>query len=441
MKKTLAAVLAAAMALSTASVAFAADHVTLDGDLIGGSTVDANVIVYGKEYKQYLRTDEFDEYTLGEWLDDNIIKIDAIVTEGRSSLETAPTLSVQNLKTTNSVEDITKKDGYRWLQDIKNKNGSVKYKTGSTASQIPAIYDETTGKWVFTDDLSQEGFVLVGNKNVKWDDVLTSAIEAGAVEKFTNSSISTSKPSSDKAVQVKYKVRHTYGTGDTTIKMKFKITFKKNSPDGNYSKGDTYTTDEMEFKAKYGELNSYSQDMVLTLDEVKPDNGSNVILKGDKLYDEIGNDTFSIQFEDTAVFEAKAASAQKKVNLFYNLDEINEITDTYPNVDFEFITFKGNPSFVNSGTMTFNAIGGKNTTVYTFDGETLNPLTTTYDSSYKTVTAKGIKKLGTFVIASEILEVEDEEDNEPVSSAPVVEEPSSQPSSNDSDRNPATGAC
>ena len=71
----------------------------------------------------------------------------------------------------------------------------------------------------------------------------------------------------------------------------------------------------------------------------------------------------------------------------------------------------------------------------------MNPLTTTYDSSYKTVTAKGIKKLGTFVIASEILEVEDEEDNEPVSSAPVVEEPSSQPSSNDSDRNPATGAC
>lgn len=54
---------------------------------------------------------------------------------------------------------------------------------------------------------------------------------------------------------------------------------------------------------------------------------------------------------------------------------------------------------------------------------------------YGTVTAKGIKKLGTFVVASEILEVEEpEEPEEPASSeteAPAVEK----------EENPNTGAC
>jgi len=444
MKKTLAAVLAAAMALSTATVAFARDHDAGDASLDGASTVDVNTIIYGKEYKQYLSTDEFNEETLGALLDDGAIKIDVIVTEGRSALETVPTVSLQTVKRGGASEDIVTTIDYRWLVDVTVKdadgNEVKKYEKGKPVTELPAIYDETTRTYVYATDLTDEGVVYIGNKNSKWKTVLESALEQKAIESFSDSTVSSSTTLvKNKAVQVKYKARHTYGTGDTTLKMKFKITFKKSV--GDYSKGDTYTTNEFEMKVKYNEINDYSKDMVLTLDEVKVDNGCNVILKGDKLYDEIGNENFSIQFEDTAVFEAKASASQKKVNLFYNLDEISEITDAYPNVDFEFITFKGNPSFVNSGTMTFNAIGGKNTQVYTFDGETLAPLTTTYDSSYKTVTAKGVKKLGTFVVASEILEVEDDEDNEPVSSAPVVEEPSSSEPSNDGERNPSTGAC
>ena len=431
MKKTLAAVLAAAMALSTATVAFAKDTVYLEGDLENGSTIDSTGIKYGKEYKQYLSTDVLTRDELGEWLDDNIIKIDTIVTEGRSAFETVPTTSVKTIKT----GETTQTTSYVWAKDI-----SV-FEKGEPVTKLPVKYYSDSKAWHLALDAEPEDYIISTDKD--WNKVLKEALNLKDSSGNADPAIVAKKNSTtnvgEKAVQVKFKVRHTYGTGDTTVKMKFKITFKKDSPDGRYSKGDTYTTDEMELVAKYAEVNSYSKDMVLTLEEVKADNG-NVILKGDKLYDEIGNDTFSIQFEDTAVFEAKAASSQKKVNLFYTLDEITEVTEAYPAVDFDFITFKGNPSFVNSGTMTFNAIGGKNTTVYTFDGETLTPLTSTYDSAYKTVAVKGIKKLGTFVVASEILEVEDEEDNEPVSSAPVVEEPSSQPSSSE-DKNPSTGAC
>ena len=150
------------------------------------------------------------------------------------------------------------------------------------------------------------------------------------------------------------------------------------------------------------------------------------------LYDEIGADNFVIYFDDSAAFSAKLSSAQKDVNLYYSVDEIEAVADAYPDVDFEFISFYGAPSFNNAGEMTFNAIGAKNTTVYTFDGETLTPLDTTYDSTYGTVTAKGIKKLTTFVVADQVLEVEEEEEEpeEPADKTPAVEE-----------QNPNTGAC
>ena len=117
--------------------------------------------------------------------------------------------------------------------------------------------------------------------------------------------------------------------------------------------------------------------------------------------------------------------------MYYSVDEIDEIVDAYPDVDFEMIQFLGTPSFTNTGSMTFNAIGGRDTTVYTFDGETLTPLDTTFDSTYGTVTAKGIKKLTTFVVADQVLEVEEEEEpEEPADETPAVEE-----------QNPNTGAC
>ena len=174
------------------------------------------------------------------------------------------------------------------------------------------------------------------------------------------------------------------------------------------------------------------EDMELTLTEVDE---NNVKLKGENLYSEIGAEDFVIYFDDTAAFSAKLSSAQKDVNLFYTIEDISDISDEYPDVDFEMITFKGTPSFTNTGSMTFNAIGGKDTTVYTFDGETLTPFDitdTTYDSTYGTVTVKGIKKLGTFVVASEVLEEEEEEEEpaEEVTETPEVDE-----------SNPNTGAC
>ncbi len=433
MKKTLAAVLAAAMALSTASVAFATDYeITDPGWTSGGVDEDKHEIRYGKDVKIRITTLDVEGGVtisadeLAEKIDNGDITLTPVVTEGSPKLASKPSVTVGTWKegTGTIVHTIV----YSW-QGNEVTIAGVTFKTDKKVSKVPI---DING------DVTDDPALAVG-----WADTkkLTSAQASSPLLKQVEVTTSEGTQKND-GVQVKFKVADTYQTGDTNIGIKFRITIKKKGVelDGqSYSKGDTLTSDEIKFKAVYGELNSYDEDMQLTLDEV---DARNVKFDASDLYDQIGNDTFTIAFEDTAVFEAKLSASQKDLNLYYDVDEKTDVTSAYPNVDFDFITFRGNPSFVNSGEMTFNAIGGKNTTVYTFDGETLNPLNSTYDSTYGTVTVKGIKKLGTFVVASEILEVEDEEDNEPVSSAPIVEEPSSsQPSSNNGDRNPSTGAC
>ena len=436
MKKTLAAVLAAAMALSTASVAFATDFEVDAGFIQSGVDDIKTEILYGKDVKLRITELTFDDGTiisgseLSRAIDDNEITLTPIVTEGSNKLSAKPSVTTGSYKT--GTTTVTRTPKYTW------KGGTVtftvdnkpkEYKDGDNVTSIPVdnTLTVTNNPDNFHRFVTPEFFFKNGNN------------DAGLLTE--DKSNMTTVDDRDSAVQVKFKVTDTYGTGDTNVGMKFRVNFKKKDVSlggSTYKKGDTLTSEELKFKAVYKELNSYYKDMQLTLDEV---DSRNVKFDASDLYDEIGNDTFTIAFEDTAVFEAKLSASQKDLNLYYDLDEKTDVTSAYPNVDFEFITFRGNPSFVNSGSMTFNAIGGKNTTVYTFDGETLNPLNSTYDSTYGTVTVKGIKKLGTFVVASEILEVEDEEDNEPVSSAPIVEESSSQPSSNDGDRNPSTGAC
>ena len=176
--------------------------------------------------------------------------------------------------------------------------------------------------------------------------------------------------------------------------------------------------------------------MQLTLDEV---DARNVKLDASNLYDEIGADTFTVTFEDTAVFETKLSSSQKDVNLFYSVDEDSELAAMYPDVDFEFIEFMGKPSFVNSGSLVFPA-ENKNYTVYEWDGEAWVPMQdrSTFDPTYKTVTVKNIKKLGRYAIASEILPVE-EEPEEPEPAEPVSSAPTTEP--DDEGQNPNTGAC
>ncbi len=267
-------------------------------------------------------------------------------------------------------------------------------------------------------------------------------IDSGDVEVTLESKRVTTNSDKDNALRLSFKINHTYGTDSITVKMKVRFTVKK-VPSGGlelggevYSKGDTITSEELSFKAQYYELSNYYEDMQLTGSEV----GANrVLLNGANLYDAIGSKKFTISFgDDVAIFEGKAAANQKTVNLYWSLAEIDEIKDAYPDVDFTFLTFKGNPSpvFQNTGKMYF-AAADKDYQVYTWDGEVLEPLTGKFDSTYKVIEVNNIKKLGTYVIASEILPVEEEpeEPAEPVDSTPVAEP------DNDEGGNPNTGAC
>ena len=445
MKKTLAAVLAAAMALSTASVAMAKDTL-VDEDLGNTSTADLEeAIVYGKDVKRTIdELGDFEGTELAELVDDGYVTVSVIVTEGSAKLSGKPSISVLRKKTSSNNSQVDKDGGYTWMDNVTDVNGKTIFKKGSKLTTIP-VY-KVDGKWKFAgnvtkDDVLNSTLQQMKSNHADFKDLRDTLVGTWLKESASLVDKDGVAEKGDKILQMKFKVTDTYGTGDTVVGMKLRMTVKKNfeSFDGvSYKKGDTYTTDEFKFKAKYNELDDYNRDMQVTLQEV---DDRNVKFDASDLYDQIGNDTFTLAFEDTAVFEAKISASQKDLNLYYDLDEKTDVTSAYPNVDFEFITFRGNPSFVNSGTMTFNAIGGKNTQVYTFDGETLAPLTTSYDSTYSTVSVKGIKKLGTFVVASEILEVENDEDNEPVSSAPIVEESSSSQPSNSDERNPSTGAC
>ena len=434
MKKTLAAVLAAAMALSTASVAFATDTVYSDADLSEVINISGDVgIDFGKEYKYLVGTTiseklGIDEYDLGKILDEGWARISVVVTEGSSRFATKPTISLVNAITSETVTETS----YKWAANVPTIkfNGKTVTQAGKAVNGIPtasgdvfSLTEADIVKVVYPGDDGYEDLLknVVANYGPDGNPV--------HVEVDSNKVTSTKLP----VPQLKFKVAHTYGTSSVTVGMKFKITFTEDvTVDGTlFEDGDTIITDEVKFKAEYDKMNDVSTDMELTLDEC--DDNFVLLNKDGELYDKIGNDDFTLYFEDFAAFTGKMSSAQKVQNMYYSVDEIDEIVDAYPDVDFEMIQFLGTPSFTNSGSMTFNAIGGRDTTVYTFDGETLTPLDTTYDSTYGTVTAKGIKKLGTFVVASEVLEVEEEEEEEPKEPAdetPAVEE-----------KNPATGAC
>ena len=433
MKKTLAAVLAAAMALSTASVAFATDTVYSDADLSEVINISGDVgIDFGKEYKYLVGTTiseklGIDEYDLGKILDEGWARISVVVTEGSSRFATKPTISLVNAITSETVTETS----YKWADEVPTIefNGKTVTQAGKAVNGIPVSSNNTFS-------LNKDHIVKVvypGDDGYK--DLLEYVVDTYGPDKDTvRVEVDSNKVTSTKlpVPQLKFKVAHTYGTSSVTVGMKFKITFTEDvTVDGTlFEDGDTIITDEVKFKAEYDKMNDVSTDMELTLDEC--DDNFVLLNKDGELYDKIGNDDFTLYFEDFAAFTGKMSSAQKVQNMYYSVDEIDEIVDAYPDVDFEMIQFLGTPSFTNTGSMTFNAIGGRDTTVYTFDGETLTPLDTTYDSTYGTVTAKGIKKLGTFVVASEVLEVEEEKEpaDETTDETPAVEE-----------ENPNTGAC
>jgi len=405
MKKTLAAVLAAAMALSTATVAFAADSqdVEIAGDMAsdadsasvgdkGAKMGDTSKFSIGKISGISARSDdatltEIDAEELAKFIDDGVIKPTVVVTSGKANLASAPSIKI-----------------------------------------------------VSTKDKGEQA-------------------------------------------QLHFKINHTYGTGSSKVTMKVRFTVAKTIYEGaggddqgklttagkykdadkkdqdNYEflkKGDTLIGPEITYKAEYGEVD-YGKEMTITLQEVKD---NYVLAKGEDMYAHAGSDDkVSIYFDNYASVDLKVSPAQKDLNLYYAIGEIDEVPELaqlsseYRDIDFEFITFKGkraSTTFTNSAEMTFNAIGGKNTQVYFLDSSSggdddgiwLEPLTGTYEPTLGTVTVKGIKRLsGSFVVASEMLEIENEEDNEPVDSAPVVEEPSSSEPTTVVEKNPSTGAC
>ena len=439
MKKTLAAVLAAAMALSTATVAFAKD--TMEGETILDNidTVGTRrTIAKGKEYSYVISADFVGENgnkitatELGEWVKDGKANVTVTVTEGMSKLASKPTATVKNIVT--AVEG---KSTYTWnvgATTIKVGDKTI-VENGKAVTAIPA---DAGGNF----NMTQADVVeAVYPKDSRWDDLYDDVI---ASDHVTEKKVGTSSTVTAPVVQIKFKVADDWGTGSDDVGFKFRITFKKDvtAADGQtYDKGDTVMAGEALFSAKYEIMNDKGTEMELTREECKTSEFRQVLMNKDgELYDKIGNDEFTLYFENAAAYTGKMAANQKTLNMYYTLDEDSDLVNAYPDVDFEFIEFKGKPSFVNTGKMTFSAVGGSTTQVYEWDGEAWEPLNGTYNKTYNTVEVKGIKRLGKYAIASDILPVEEEPEEPDEPAEPVDSAPTTEP--DDEGQNPNTGAC
>ena len=443
MKKTLAAVLAAAMALSTATVAFAKD--TMEGETIldNISTVSGRTdIAKGKEYSYVISADfvgddgnEITATELGEWVKDGKANVTVTVTEGMSKLASKPTATVKNIVTTEEVEITYKWAAFNGGTEMK-VGDKVVAKVGSKINGIPTFNGHFTATVGDADE-------VVYPKDDNYEDLLAEAIAADGGQYVTANKTSTSNKTTAPVVQIKFKVADDWGTGSDDVGFKFRITFKKDvtAADGHtYYKGDTVMAGEALFSAKYEIMNDKGTEMELTREECKTNEFRQVLMNKDgELYDKIGNDEFTVYFENSAAFTGKMAANQKTLNMYYTLDEDSDLVNAYPDVDFEFIEFKGKPSFVNTGKMTFSAVGGSTTQVYEWDGEAWEPLNGTYNKTYNTVEVKGIKRLGKYAIASDILPVEEEPEEPDEPAEPVDSAPTTEP--DDEGQNPNTGAC
>ena len=451
MKKTLAAVLAAAMALSTATVAFAKD--TMEGETIldNISTVSGRTdIAKGKEYSYVISADfvgddgnEITATELGKWVKDGKANVTVTVTEGMSKLASKPTATVKNILT-----ETTYKTVYQWTNIpgnkivVEDKNGKkVTIANNGNITAIPSCVENGVGLSLDPDTIVRVIYPADPDWDDAYDDLTTNYVAGGIAEHVVAKDVKDSKNETAPVVQIKFKVADDWGTGSDDVGFKFRITFKKDvtAADGHtYYKGDTVMAGEALFSAKYEIMNDKGTEMELTREECKTNEYRQVLMNKDgELYDKIGNDEFTLYFENSAAFTGKMAANQKTLNMYYTLDEDSDLVNAYPDVDFEFIEFKGKPSFVNTGKMTFSAVGGSTTQVYEWDGEAWEPLNGTYNKTYNTVEVKGVKRLGKYAIASDILPVEEEpeEPAEPVDSTPVAEP------DNDEGGNPNTGAC
>lgn len=159
---------------------------------------------------------------------------------------------------------------------------------------------------------------------------------------------------------------------------------------------------DMLFTAHYCNLSSYHSTIQITAEDVQ---NCNVVADGEELYMATdSNKMITFQFGAAAAYTTRISAAQKAVNLYYSLDEIEGVASMYPDISFSYVSFSGEPSFIDSGELTFAAAGGEDTVVYSYDGELLSPMITVYNAQENTVTVRGIKRLGTYVVASESVE-------------------------------------
>ena len=361
MKKTLAAVLAAMMALSTATVAMAKDSFETDATLSGSTgknPTSTNIqLKIGADKSFDFATTTFENRSgslsafsaadLGALISDKAVKTTVKITDGRSNLAYLPTLT--------------------------SKGGIATLKVKFAHNYDPIVFDN--------DDVDPvEASVKVditAKENIYWN-------VAGA--KYTTDA------KTDDVENVKV-----------------------------LNKGDTIHVGEIDFESAYEETDDYGTDMTFTTTEVS---ANETVIFAETLIEELEGEALTLYFGengDLAAWNGKISESQKDLNVYYSLDAIEAVEELAEELEIEpeYITFKGDVKFYKSGSLTFNAIGGEDTVVYeVVDGE-LQELVTEYDSTYDVVTVDGVKVLTSYVIASEALVAEVEE---PVVEEPAVEE-------------------
>lgn len=458
MKKVLAAVMAVAMATSMSAVAFAVDY--QNGDVNYGSATGSNAsnsddtLIPGSEKKYDVRVGtvelrdgemvDFSTGALAYLMDNNFISASTVVTSGKDKLDSIPTIKIVGdtaqlkvkFKHTYDTKDVTakirprftaKKDIY-W-SGIYSYTVSYKTDAGDTMYVIGTVGFDADGE--------VDSFTEAANtkKDGSKQAAVFSADQAEALERFfDNGGVTNYKANSTVATEVAI-------PSFTTDSKKGTLIMKK---------GDTITCPEFELTAEYLDVDDYGDTLTVTPKEVSD---GYVVARGEDLYDNSGSsDKVTIYFGstgDVAALNFKVSSAQKDLNLFYKTDEIEDVTNAYDDIDFEFITFYAQNSganvLTNTGSMTFNAIGGKNTTIYEWNGKTLTELNSKYDFVDDTVTVDGIKRLTTFVVSEKKLEAKVEETEAPATEtqAPPVTEPITAPEPSapaDNNENPNTGA-
>lgn len=174
-------------------------------------------------------------------------------------------------------------------------------------------------------------------------------------------------------------------------------------------KGTVLESNDMLYSAHYNPLSQLGPQIRITQEDVKQ---GNVLANGEELYMATKRDRMlTFVLDQNISYSTQISAAQKPVNLYYSVDEIASVSVLYPDIDFTCVTFSGEPSFINSGELVFEAIGDEETVVYTYEGKRLEPVASVYDDTNDTVTVRGIKRLGAYVVASESIQDIEEEEN------------------------------